>query len=218
VNRPCLGCCKAFCRRIAVRTAYFLADLKTDKNWVEVHDDTLEPEDMTVGRWVDVGPFKIFDTLDELSRRPPPARNAWKDPQAKEDFVIRSYKIDANVTSGAELNAAAHLELDPRLAGQSVLIFALDANLRLESVKDSSNNALAFYQSRETKDRKPVLRRLRGRNSFSATCGRNAPIARFSLWRETRHSQSRFGKLLLRKLRLVSREVRTVFRLEQTLT
>ena len=57
------------------------------------------------------------------------------------------------MTSGADLNATAHLDLEPRLAGQSVLIFKLDANLRLESVKDSSNNSLSFYQSRETKDR-----------------------------------------------------------------
>src|SRR5580704_6856694 len=135
-----------------VRTAYFLADLKTDKSWVEVHDDALEPEELTVGRWVDVGPFKIFDTWMSFPAGRTSA-DAWKDPQAKEDFVIRSYEIDANVTSGAELNATAHLDLEPRLAGQSVLIFALDSNLRLESVKDSSNNALAFYQSRETKDR-----------------------------------------------------------------
>ena len=45
-----------------VRTAYFLADLKTEKGWVEVHDDAMNPEDIEVGRWVDVGPFKIFDT------------------------------------------------------------------------------------------------------------------------------------------------------------
>ncbi|MGC1618904.1 MAG: M1 family aminopeptidase [Candidatus Acidiferrum sp.] len=136
-----------------VRTAYFLADLKTDKSWVEVHDDALEPEEITVGRWVDVGPFKIFDTWMSFPAGGRTSADAWKDPQAKEDFVIRSYKIDAEVTTGAELNATAHLDLEPRLAGQSVLIFNLDSNLRLESVKDSSNNSLAFYQSRETKDR-----------------------------------------------------------------
>jgi hypothetical protein len=134
------------------RTAYFLADMKTDKSWVEVHDDALNPEDMAVGRWVDVGPFKIFDTWMSFPAGRTSAE-AWKDPQAKEDFIIRSYKIDVGVTSGAELNASAHLDLEPRLAGQSVLIFNLDGNLRLESVKDSSNNSLAFYQSRETKDR-----------------------------------------------------------------
>jgi len=134
------------------RTAYFLADLRIDKGWVEVHDDALNPEDISVGRWVDVGPFKIFDTWMSFPAGHTSAE-AWKDPQAKEDFIIRSYKIDVGATSGADLNATAHLDLEPRLAGQSVLIFDLDANLRLESVKDSSNNSLAFYQSRETKDR-----------------------------------------------------------------
>ena len=136
-----------------VRTAYFLADLKTEKGWVEVRDDAMNPEDIEVGRWVDVGPFKIFDTWMSFPAGARTSADAWKDPQAKEDFTIRSYKIDAAVTSGADLNATAHLDLEPRLAGQSVLIFKLDANLRLETVKDSGNNSLSFYQSRETKDR-----------------------------------------------------------------
>ncbi len=135
------------------RTARFLADLRTDKSWVEVHDDALEPEDMTIGRWVDVGPFKIFDTWMSFPSGGRTSADAWKDPRAKEDFAIRGYKIDAAVTSGADLHATAHLDIEPRLAGQSVLIFNLDSNLRLESVKDSGNNSLAFYQSRETKDR-----------------------------------------------------------------
>jgi hypothetical protein len=135
------------------RTAYFLADLKTDKSWVEIHDDASEPEDMTIGRWVDVGPFKIFDTWMSFPAGGRTSADAWKDPLAKEDFVIRSYKIDAAVTSGAELRATAHVDLEPRSEGQRVLIFNLDANLRVESIRDSGNNSLAFYQSRETKDR-----------------------------------------------------------------
>lgn len=134
------------------RTAFFLADLKTEKTWVEVHDDALEPEDIKIGRWVDVGPFKIFDTWMNFPAGRTSA-DAWKEPQAKEDFVIRSYKIDAAVTSGAELHATAQVDLEPRLQGQGVLVFNLDSNLRLESIKDSSNNSLSFYQSRETKDR-----------------------------------------------------------------
>src|SRR5579872_2346104 len=135
------------------RTAYFLADLRADKSWLEVHDDALEPEDMTIGRWVDVGPFKIFDTWMSFPAGGRTSAEAWKDPQSKEDFSIRSYKIDAAVTSGAELRATARVELEPRLPGQGVLIFNLDSNLRLESVKDSNNNSHPFYQSRETKDR-----------------------------------------------------------------
>jgi hypothetical protein len=136
------------------RTAYFLGDFKTDeKGWIQVHDDAQEAEEIGVGRWVDVGPFKIVDTWMSFPAGSRTSADAWKDPQAKEDFAIRSYKIDANVTSGAELNATAHLNIEPRLAGQNVIIFALDSNLRVESVKDSQNRSLAFYQSRETKDR-----------------------------------------------------------------
>src|SRR4029077_14273555 len=76
----------------------------------------------------------------------------WKDPQAKEDFSIRRYHIKTEVTSGAELNATTRVDIDPRLAGQSVLIFDLDSNLRLDSIKNSQGNALSFYQSRENKD------------------------------------------------------------------
>ena len=137
-----------------VRTAYFLADLKTnDKNWVEVHDNAMTAEQMEIGRWVDVGPVRIFDTWMSFPAGGHTSAEAWEDPQAKEDFTIRGYKIDATVTSGAELNATTRMELEPRLAGQGVLIFDLDSNLRIESIKDSSNNSLAFYQSRETKDR-----------------------------------------------------------------
>lgn len=135
------------------RTAYFLADLKAEKGWLEVHDDALEPEDITVGRWVDVGPLKIFDTWMSFPAAGRASADAWKDPQTKEDFLIRSFKIDAGVTSGAELHATAHVDLEPRVSGETVAIFQLDSNLRVESIRDSANNSLAFYQSRETKDR-----------------------------------------------------------------
>ena len=136
------------------RTAYFLADLKTaDKTWVEISDDARDPEDVRVGRWVDVGPVRIYDTWMAFPAGARTSAEAWKDPQAKDDFAIRSYKIDAGVTSGAELHATAQLDIEPRLAGQSVLIFSLDSNLRVESIRDSKNNTLLFYQSRETKDR-----------------------------------------------------------------
>ncbi len=136
------------------RAAYFLADLKTsEKSWVEIHDDATQPEEIGVGRWVNVGPLKIFDVWMSFPTGGRTSAEAWKDPQAKEDFAVRSYKIDAAVSSGAELDATAKLNLEPRLAGQSVLVFNLDSNLRIESIKDSNNNSLAFYQSQETKDR-----------------------------------------------------------------
>jgi len=136
------------------RSAYFLADLKVSgKDWVEMHDDALDPEEIGVGRWVDVGPSKHFDTWMSFPAEGKTSAEAWKDPQAKEDFSIRAYHINASVTSGAELNATARVDIDPRLSGQAVMIFNLDSNLRLDSVKDARGNAFSFYQSREDKDR-----------------------------------------------------------------
>ena len=137
-----------------VRTAYFLGDLKVaGKDWVEFHEDALDPEEISVGRWVDVGPFKTFDAWMSFPAGPKSSADAWKDPQAKEDFSIRAYHINAAVTSGAELSATTRVDIEPRLPGQGVLIFGLDSNLRLDSLKDSKGNALTFYQSRENKDR-----------------------------------------------------------------
>lgn len=134
--------------------AYFLADLKlVGKDWVEFRDDAQEPEEIRVGRWADVGPFKIFDQWMAFPAGDKTAAEAWVDPGAKNDFAIRSFKIDAAVTSGAELHATATLELEPRRAGQSVLVFGLDSNLRVESINDTHGTALSFYQSRENKDR-----------------------------------------------------------------
>src|SRR5579871_1776426 len=82
------------------------------------------------------------------------AANAWRDPQAKEDFAIRSNKLNVGVTSGAELHATSQIELDPRFSGQRVLLFDLDSNLRVESVKDSQGNSIEYVQSREDKDRR----------------------------------------------------------------
>jgi hypothetical protein len=137
-----------------VRTAYFLADLKiTGKDWVEFQDDALDPEEISVGRWVDVGPFKLNDKWMHFPAHNLSSADALKDPLAKEDFAIRAYNINASVTSGAELSATTKLTLEPRLNGQSILIFEFDSNLRMESVKDTNGSALSFFQARETKDR-----------------------------------------------------------------
>ena len=123
------------------------------KDWVEFQDDALDPEEVGIGRWVDVGPFKHFDTWMSFPAGAKTSAEAWKDPQAKEDFSVRAFHINASVTSGAELSATTRLDIDPRLSGQSVLIFDLDSNLRVNSIKDAQGSALSFYQSRENKDR-----------------------------------------------------------------
>jgi hypothetical protein len=136
------------------RTAYFLADFKVGgRDWVEFHCDALDPEEIRVTRWVDVGPFKLDDTWLHFPAKGVTAADAWKDPLAKEDIAIRAYNINASVTSGAELSATTKMTIEPRLPGQRVLVFEFDSNLRIDSIKDGQGQALAFYQARETKDR-----------------------------------------------------------------
>jgi len=136
------------------RSAFFLADLKVDgKQWVEIEYDAQEPEEMSIGRWMDVGAVKIFDMWMSFPSGAKSSAEAWRDPQAKADFTIRGYKIDANVTSSADLSSTTKVEIEPRIDGQRVLIFGLDSNLRVDSVKDGQGKALVFNQARETKDR-----------------------------------------------------------------
>jgi hypothetical protein len=136
------------------RSAFLLADLKLDgKQWAQFEYDAQKPEEMTIGRWVNTGPVRIFDTWMSFPAGVRGSAEAWKDPQAKEDFEIRSYSIDASVTSGAELNATTKLQLEPRVDGQRILIFDLDSNLRVDSVKDGQGKGLAFNQASERKDR-----------------------------------------------------------------
>src|SRR5262249_30316556 len=135
-------------------TAYFLADLKlAGKDWVEFHYDGLDPEEVRVSRWVDVGPVKRDDTWMHFPAIGLSSAQAWKDPLAKEDFAIRAYNINASVTSGADLSATTKMTIEPKVAGLSVLVFDFDANLRVDAIKDGQGRALSFYQARETKDR-----------------------------------------------------------------
>ncbi len=136
------------------RTVYFLADLKiTGKDWVEFHYDALDPEEIRVSRWTDVGPVKLDDTWLHFPAHNLSSADAWKDPMAKQDFAIRAYNINASVTSGAELSATTKMTIEPRFAGLSVLVFDFDSNLRIETIKDAQGTALSFYQAREGKDR-----------------------------------------------------------------
>jgi hypothetical protein len=136
------------------RSAFFLADLKVSgKEWVQFSYDAMEPEEISIGRWVDLGMVKRFDTWMSFPAGAQTAPEAWKNPQAKEDFAVRSYNIDANVSSGADLAAVTQVVIEPRLDGQRVLIFDLDSNLRVKSIKDAQGKALPFYQAKERKDR-----------------------------------------------------------------
>jgi hypothetical protein len=134
------------------RTGYFLVDLKSkEKSWIEICDDTMQPEEIRAGRWVDVGPFKIFDNWTVFSAGGRDARHVYDDPAAKMDFLIPDYRLTSSVTDGAELSATAHLTAQPRYSGEQVLLFEVDSNLRL-SVKDEKGRNLVFHQAAERKE------------------------------------------------------------------
>jgi Peptidase family M1 domain len=136
------------------RTAYFLADLKMkEKGWIEVRDDATQPEEIRVGRWADVGPFKIQDywMIFPAGGRDP--HHVYDDPSARQDFLVIDNQISTTVTEGAELSATARVTVQPRYADEHVLLFQLDSNLRVDSVKDPQGASLDYIQARERKDR-----------------------------------------------------------------
>jgi hypothetical protein len=136
------------------RTAFFLADLKTsDAGWVEAVSDAMQPEEILVGRWRDVGPVKLHDVWMSFSAGGHDPRHVFDDPISRADYLIPSYQIHANVAENADLNATVQLNLQPRYSGERALLFTLDSNLRISSIKDSGGHTLEFFQSRETKDR-----------------------------------------------------------------
>ncbi len=135
------------------RTAYFLADLKTDKSWIEARYDAMQPEEMRVGRWVDVGTFKILDYWMNFPADGRDPHHAYDDPAARQDFLIPDYQLNTSVSEGAELSATAHVTVQPRYSGERVLLFHLDSNLRVGAVKDAQGKNLAFQQARERKQR-----------------------------------------------------------------
>jgi hypothetical protein len=134
-------------------TAFFFADLKTtDRGWVAVIYDAMNPEEISVGRWADWGGARLFDTWMSFPAGNRTSAAAFRDPLAREDLVIRGYRIDAAITSGAELSATTQVTFVPRLAGENVILFMLDPNLRVSAVKDAGT-ALGYFQPRDPKDR-----------------------------------------------------------------
>jgi len=136
------------------RTAFFSADLKTEKaGWIEVTYDALVNEEILVGRLVDLVGYRHFDTWLSFAAGARPQKEVWRDPEERADFHIPSYEIDASVQDNAELHATSRVDLQYRAGGERVLLFYLDANLRVDSVKDAQGAALAYFQPREPKDR-----------------------------------------------------------------
>ncbi len=136
------------------RTAYFLADLKTkEKGWLEVRDDAMQLEEIRVGRWGDAGPVRIRDVWMNFPADGRDPHHAYDDPTARQDILIPSYKITTSVADNAEMSATTEATVQPRYSGENILLFALDSNLRVSSVKDGQGHNLESFQARERKER-----------------------------------------------------------------
>lgn len=137
------------------RTSFFAAEVKTSSHgWMEVALDSLEPEELRVGRWAAPlsGGYKHFDTWLRFPAGDRAPVEVFRQPLAKEDFLIRDYRIEAAVTQSAELRASARVNLAFQFPGERALLFELDSNLRIESVKDGERS-LPFFQPRDPKGR-----------------------------------------------------------------
>jgi hypothetical protein len=136
------------------RTALFIADMKTnEKGWIQAVFDALEAEEVFTGRWAYWDTTMQFDSWLSFPAGNRSAADAFSDPLAKEDFDIKKYRIDARVTAGAELSAITQMNLVFKAAGEKVLLFQLDSNLRVVSVKDGEGQPLGYFQSRDSKGR-----------------------------------------------------------------
>jgi hypothetical protein len=83
----------------------------------------------------------------------PDYRHVFDDPISHADYLIPNYEIHATVADNADLTATTLMHVSMRYSGEKVLLFTLDSNLRISSIKDSKGRALEFFQARETKDR-----------------------------------------------------------------
>jgi len=134
------------------RTAYFLADLKTnEKPWVEVRYDAMQPEEVRVGHWGEMGAYKHLDYWMNFPAEDRDPRFVYDDPESRQDYLIPDYQIDANAEESAEMSATARVTVQPRYSGERVLVFTLDSNLHLATVKDAQGRTLEFHQARERK-------------------------------------------------------------------
>ncbi|HEV2616827.1 MAG TPA: M1 family aminopeptidase [Candidatus Acidoferrales bacterium] len=140
------------------QTAYFAADMKTNsEGWVLARYDALQPEEISVGRYVSRGSYALlFDTWMSFPAGNVNASQAYEQPTSKDIFAVHGYQIDASVTSGADLSATTKVNLEYQKAGERVLVFELSPNLRVTTVKDESGAALAFFQPRDPKDHVPT--------------------------------------------------------------
>jgi hypothetical protein len=125
---------------------YFAAELKTKGHgWILVCFDPNELEQVAVGRW------SPSSRLETWMRFPAGKKSVIADHLAasfKLPFSADTYQIDARVGAKGELEATTIVHVKIQKDGERVLLFGLDAFLRVESIADSTGANLPFFQSR----------------------------------------------------------------------
>jgi hypothetical protein len=136
------------------QSTLFAADLKTNqKGWIRIQFDGLDPEEVSVAQWKTwEGGMQSPDVWLSFPAGGRSPSDAYSNPLAKRDFLVRSYNIDLAVNDAAELSAVARVTLEHMVPDNCVLLFSLDANLRVERVSEGGK-PLEFFQPRDPKDR-----------------------------------------------------------------
>lgn len=135
-------------------TAFFLAELKTGaRGWMDFSDDSMQPEQIEVGRWIELGVYYLHDDWMSFPAGNQAPAEAWRNTPENKDFLVKDYVIQARINPGEELKASAKEVVQPHLTGERVLLFHLDSNLRVESVKDERGDTLTYFQAKERVER-----------------------------------------------------------------
>ena len=83
------------------KSAIFMADVKTDQHgWVNALYEADRPEDISLGRWADLGAVKFFDVWMSFPAGGRSSSEAFNVPLEKADYQIRAYDMDVRVPTG----------------------------------------------------------------------------------------------------------------------
>jgi hypothetical protein len=138
------------------RDAFLIADIKSsDRGWMIASYDARDHEEMGLLHWADRDYPGQLDTWLSFPAGNRTASEAFHDPLEKSAYSIQAYQIDAHLAADAELSATSTVQFQPLVSGDRAFLFTLDANLRIDSVKDETGAPVPYFQAREPKDRRP---------------------------------------------------------------
>lgn len=132
--------------------ALFVANLKTRQHgWLTFVMDAADPEEIELQQ-LDVGRemMSIWTKFPAEGRQP---QDVFIEPGARHEYRIHHYTLEVAVNKDAELEATAEVQFEMQHAGERVLLFAIDPNLRVSKVTNTDRRSLAFFQPDDPKDR-----------------------------------------------------------------